>query len=439
MGANLECPGWESAVIDYFLAPDFSATQSESKEVYQTIGPVFLTEVMPDSDQWDYVNAYAIYDYLNYMNGHNVTVNSLFSDPKYIDPGTNISYLDTLRWYADQQQYAQLGNLYADNNITNIAYPEGTTGSISTISGNFLAAKMLGQLQQNIFYQGAYYKFSVLFGDYQPLMSLFALTDLPPLDSHFYGLPDFASTAVFELFSQSDGADSTTFPSEDKLWVRFYFRNGTDSDEIYQAYPLFNNGPDATDMRWTDFQDAMNKIVIGDVGTWCEQCGSIMSSTDRVFCSYFNVSNSLDFESTDEPNGHHGPVSPVVGGVIGAIVALVIAALIFGAIMLVSGLRFHRVKSRKSELGGFKGSQKLASDNDLTLPKGGAIVGATVETPGSPTGGHERVGSWELKQHDLPNIDATHPARRPSYEQDDDIGDIGAHPFRDPVKPDERV
>jgi hypothetical protein len=108
--------------------------------------------------------------------------------------------------------------------------------------------------------------------------------------------------------------------------------------------------------------------------------------------------------------------------------------------MLFAGIRLQRVKSHKSELGGFKGSQKLASDKDLTLPKGGAVVGATVETPGSPvTGGHERVGSWELKQPDLPNIAAPHPAaRRPSFEEDD-VGDIGASPFRAPVKPDERV
>jgi len=108
--------------------------------------------------------------------------------------------------------------------------------------------------------------------------------------------------------------------------------------------------------------------------------------------------------------------------------------------MLVGGVRFHRGRSHKSEMGGFKGSQKMASDKDLVLPKGGAIVGATVETPSSPLPtGNERVGSWELKQHDLPNIMSPRPvARRPSFE-DDDVGDVGAQPFRQPVQPDERV
>ena len=75
------------------------------------------------------------------------------------------------------------------------------------------------------------------------------------------------------------------------------------------------------------------------------------------------------------------------------------------------------------------------------MAAGGAVVGATVETPDSPVaGGHERVGSWELKQNEagMHNIAAPQPARRPSFE-DDDIGDIGAAPWQKPVKPDERV
>lgn len=437
IGGNIECPAFDTENIDYIQTPEFAETQAESRSVYETIGPVLLSEVMPP-EQWGYVNAYAIYDYLNYWNAHDVSINSLLSDPSSIDPSANVNYLDTLRYYADQQQYAQLGNLYATNNITSEPFPEGITGSISTLSGNLLAAKMLSQLQQNVVWQGEYYKLSLLFGDFQPLMSLFALSGLPALDSHFYGLPDFASVAVFELFSETDGStDGSEYPSEDELWVRFYFRNGTDPEEPYQAYPLFNNGPASTDMSWIDFQNAMSRILIGDVGVWCQQCGAFLSDYDRIFCAYWNASDSLNAETV---SSSHGRVSPAVGGVIGALVALVIAGIIFGALMLLGGLRFHRVKSRKSELGGFKGSQKLASDKDLTLPKGGAMMGATVETPGSPLpGGHERVGSWELKQHDIPNIAATHPARRPSFEDDDDVGDIGTAPFRAPTQPDERV
>ena len=431
----MDCVGWFSAIEDTFSTPEFAATQAESISLYQTIGRDFLSNVLVP-DKWGYVNAYAIYDYLSYLNEHNATVSSALSAPKYINADTNISYLDNLRWYADQQQYAQLGSMVATNNITDTSFPSGVAGSISTLSGNFLAAKMLAQLQTNVKYQGEYYKLSVLFGDYQPLVSFFALNGLPALNPDFYGLPEFGSVAVLELFSDTDSSDGTTYPSENDLWVRFWFNNGTNYDN-WRAYPLFNLSPEFVDMPWSDFQGAMYDIMIGDVGEWCQQCGAEYVPTDRVFCSYFNSSVSLDpaLESTS-----HNHLSPAVAGVIGAVITLVVAGMIFGLVMLIGGVRLYRNKGQKSDLGGFKGGQKLASDKDLTLPKGGAVVGATIETPGSPvTGGHERVGSWELKQHDMPNIAASHPAvRRPSFE-DDDVGDIGAAPYRKPTEPDERV
>jgi hypothetical protein len=271
-------------------------------------------------------------------------------------------------------------------------------------------------------------------GDYQPLVSFFALMGLPVLDSNFYGLPEYGSAAVLELFSKTDASDGLTYPSGDDLWIRFYFKNGTDPSEPYQAYPLFGLGPDQFELPWGTFLQSMERVMIGDIGVWCDQCGPQPLDASRVFCSYWNTSNSLEGTFTGSGSSHN-KLNPAVSGVIGAVVALVVAGIVFGAIMLIGGLRFHRVHSRKSDLGGFKGSQKLASDKDLTLPKGGAVVGATVETPGSPVpGGHERVGSWELKQNDLPNIAATHPARRPSFEEDEvDIAN------RKPVKPDERV
>ncbi|KAK5165482.1 uncharacterized protein LTR77_009011 [Saxophila tyrrhenica] len=436
VGGSLQCPAFVEQVEEYIATPDFADVQAATLPVYQKIGPAFLGGVLSE-DKWGFVNAYAIYDYLSYQNAHNTTASDLFASDEYTDPDTGASYIDTLRSYANQQQYAWFGNLYAENPITGTGFENDVKGSISTIAGNTLAAKMLNQLQTAIIYGGEYYQLSLLFGDYEPLLSLFALTSLPSLDSDFYGIPDFGSVAVFELFSIVEPG-TVEFPDVEDLWVRFYFRNGTDINQPYRAYSLFNYGPDTMELKWTDFQEEMLKIVVGDIGQWCQQCGASYSGSDRIFCSYWNASDSLDAVSTSSSSGSSG-LSPAVSGVIGAIIALVIAGLIFALLMLLAGVRFHRVKSHKSELGGFKGSQKLASDKDLTLPKGGAVVGATVvETPGSPVvGGHERVGSWELKGGGMPNIAEPRPAsvRRASWEDDD----VGEGPFRDPVKADERV
>lgn len=242
LGAQIGCPAWEIAAADTFTTPEFLQTQAVSQPIYDSVGPVLLSDVLPEQT-WDYWNAYAIYDYVNYQNAHNTTVAALLEDPRYINPATNVSYLDSLRWYADSQQYMWLGNMDAHNNITDGGLPGGVQGSISTLPGNMLAAKLLSQLQVNVANAGAYYKLNLLFGDYQPMMSLFALMNLPALNSHFYGLPDFGSVATLELFSYTTENSSTDFPAEDDLWVRFWFRNGTDAGSEFLAYSLFNYGP----------------------------------------------------------------------------------------------------------------------------------------------------------------------------------------------------
>ncbi|TKA79326.1 hypothetical protein B0A55_03461 [Friedmanniomyces simplex] len=439
LGGSLDCPAFNDAATQYAGTSDFSATESLSRQIYQDVGSQTLTGVL-DETAWDYYNAYAIYDYLNYQNAHNKTVAALFSQNANIN--TSYPVLDMLRWYADEQQYAQLGNLTAKNNYTGSdqPLPDGLTGSISTIAGNLLAAKMLAQLQVAIQTGGAYYTLSVLFGDFEPLLSLFALSGLPAVNPNFYGLPDFGSTAVFEVFSYTNDSMDTSFPSSSDLWVRFYFRNGTgandDASGNFQSYSLFGRGPDQLDMTWDEFQTAMYGIMLGDIGTWCTQCGA-----ENIFCAAWNSSDtatgSSDASSVSTTRKHE--LKPAIAGVIGAVVALAVAGILFAALMLIGGVRFHRVeKHKKHDMGGFKGSQKLASDRDLTIPKGGAVVGASVErSPESPISpiGHERVGSWELKQEQLerPNIADTQGMRLPSFEED------RVDPFRDPVRADERV
>lgn len=101
----------------------------------------------------------------------------------------------------------------------------------------------------------------------------------------------------------------------------------------------------------------------------------------------------------------HSKLSPAVAGVIGAVVTLAVAGLLFAVAMLVGGIRFHRVeRNNKSQLGGFKGSRKLASDADLSLPKNGVAPAGIVSfggDAGTRKTPHERIGSWELRQKEF--------------------------------------
>lgn len=74
-----------------------------------------------------------------------------------------------------------------------------------------------------------------------------------------------------------------------------------------------------------------------------------------------------------------------VAGIIGAVIMGAIIALIGLGLFVIGGFRFSRSdpKERKSSLGGFKGAEKMASDTDVRVGKGGAQ--------------QERVGSWELQ------------------------------------------
>ena len=114
--------------------------------------------------------------------------------------------------------------------------------------------------------------------------------------------------------------------------------------------------------------------------------------------------------------------------------------------MLFGGLRFHRNnKSKKHDLGGFKGSAKLASDADLHIPKNAAPIGIVAnEVVEEPKRGHERVGSWEMDKKDGRDtfssfggatIKGDDYGRKPSFDDDRD----GINPFTAPVNPRESV
>jgi hypothetical protein len=120
--------------------------------------------------------------------------------------------------------------------------------------------------------------------------------------------------------------------------------------------------------------------------------------------------------------------------------------LIFALAMLVGGVRLHRKKTLQA--GGFRGAVNMTPDRDVEVVSGGGVgkTGAVVvgrEAPaeqdvgGSVVGGHERIGSWEMKEpasHLPPGSDRM----RFSFEDDGDEDYRRAvDPFADPVKPKE--
>jgi hypothetical protein len=242
-----------------------------------------------------------------------------------------------------------------------------------------------------------------MFGEEQSFMSLISLMSVDYHDPTFRSIPAFGSAMIFELFS--NGANNTFPTSKEDLRVRFYFHNGTDFDDRQlTAFPIFGNGPSRTDMPYLEFEDLFSRIMVAGVGEWCEKCKS-----SSLFC--WGVDDAYTSPSLPYNTRKTSKISPTVAGVIGATVTLVVAALVFGLAMLLAGIRLHRVPSKKSELGGFKGSAKLASDPDVSLVANGtAPAGISFGTEGKK--GHERVGRWELRQKE-----AGERERREEFEE----------------------
>jgi hypothetical protein len=243
--------------------------------------------------------------------------------------------------------------------------------------------------------------FTFFFGEQDAMVSLMSLMMLESQSSDFKSIPPYGSAMIFELFSTGDGSEIPSDPND--LWVRFYFHNGTDSDtKPLQSYSMFNNGRSMTDMPYTQFERLFGSISMQGLNDWCTACSSA-----SLFCRGTDGSGVTLVVSAPQEMPKQYAISPVVGGIIGAFVSLVIAGLLFALAMLLAGIRFHRVEQRvgpKSHLGGFKGSAKLASDLDVSLSGNGAPPATTtagIVSFGDRKKGHERLGSWELRQKEF--------------------------------------
>jgi Histidine phosphatase superfamily (branch 2) len=408
------CPVYGAATASYYQSPIFKALQDSTDEFYDSLQPEFLDGIFSNSSV-GYFDAYYIWDYLNYEYIHNSTV------AENLDP-IEVARVKVLAadWvFAMNANTSMSGNTEGDH--------------IGVIAGRTLAARILQAFYMTINTQGESDKMTLLFGSFEPMIAFAALADLmSPQNSAFYNLPAPGSSFVFELFALREN-DIGTYPELNELYVRFLYQNGTEADSKAIEYSLFGRSPSQSMMSLSDFILGIERIMIYNVEDWCETCSSY-----SIFCPAFTGSN----DNFNTGSSRHRGLSPTVAGVIGALVALAVLALIIAAAMIIGGCRVQRVnKKRRSELGGFKGAEKLASDQDLTLPK--AQAGAEVTEPGSAhIRGHERVGSWELRdakaeEAQKANMGASLNAhmRRSSFEDDD----LQVNPYNAGVKPYDRV
>ena len=402
------CPAHDSATIAWSNSPQYQQIRAATLGFYKGFEASILNGVFLDSDV-SFDSAYPIFDYLSYGYVHNQSIKEALNDQD----------LARAHALADRWLFATNGN---------------TSGnSIQTIAGQTLVAEIGGLLLSNIETQGSESKLNALFGSFEPMIAFSALTQLTKANKDFNGLPDPGSSMVFEMFT-NDTATVQGYPDIDDLQVRFLFRNGTNSSTGLTVYPLFGNSDEQNTLSLSDFLNQIANFSKADVDDWCNTCGSISITP---FCS---ASNSSSSNGTAGPihTSTHKQMKPVIAGVIGAFIALAFVGVLLASSAFFVGARVHRTaKKQKTDLGGFKGSEKLASDQDL--PSGPTTTaGATV------VGSGERVRSWEMNdrkdaQNDVEgsagprHLSAPTSGFRLSFEGDD----LDIH--REPTKADERI
>ena len=264
-----------------------------------------------------------VFDLINVAEIHNATI-----------PASDLLTPDTLL------QVRTLANTHEYNLAYNASDP------IRAIAGATLAAEVLQALNNTVAGSGKV-PINIQFGFYAQFQAFFGLANLTPTNPDMFGIPDYASTMTFELFTN---AAPSPFPKPEDINVRFFFHNGTTGNNSAPvAYPLF--GRTDTAVPWNDFVTGINKFAIGNQPAWCQACGN-----GTGVCASPSTTSSGS-TSTGSGSSSSGGVSKAVAGVIGAMVTLAVILGIEAIVMLIAGLRL--VKKNRLNAAARQGSDTL--------------------------------------------------------------------------------
>ncbi|KAJ5775038.1 uncharacterized protein N7511_000049 [Penicillium nucicola] len=291
---------------NYFTSESYTSLLSSTQDFYKSLSP--MLDGAFSSSQMSFKNAYTIFDYLNVGNIHNST--STFPHKSDLT----------------DEVYHQLISL-AGSHEFNLAY--NASEKVRAIDGAVLAGEILAGLNDTIATKGKS-KLNVGFGSYGTIFSLFGLLQMPAASVNFTGIPDYASSMVFELVTNATGTD---FPSASDLSVRFMFHNGTLTGGAEPAvYPLYGQSSEL--LSWDDFSKKTKEIAVTSDEDWCSLCGN----TDGKCASSDNATTSSSPSTSTSGSG----MSLAVAGVIGAMVTLAVILGLQALFFLVGGFRIAK-------------------------------------------------------------------------------------------------
>ncbi|KAF2227146.1 histidine phosphatase superfamily [Elsinoe ampelina] len=301
-----QCPAWSSASKTYRTSPSYLDRLNSTASFYSQFEPI-LNPIM-GAGNVSYKNAYDVFDLLNTASIHNATV----------APRIPSDALDQARYLANEWEW---------NMNYNATQPSRSVG------GAALAGGILAQMDAAVKSKATKQKFNLMAGSYDTFLAFFGRANLTAASDNFYGLPNYAATMAFELFSEADDAAFPTNVNDD-LRVRFLFRNG--SETSLDAYPLFGQSQES--LSYGQFVGEMSPRAVTSVPQWCSTCGSLAD-----FCVAANQTNSAAADKATTTSA--SKMSNAAAGGIGAGVTLAVVAVLGG----LAALLMRRRKGRKTE------------------------------------------------------------------------------------------
>ncbi|KAH6699686.1 histidine phosphatase superfamily [Leptodontidium sp. MPI-SDFR-AT-0119] len=236
--------------------------------------------------------------------------------PEMLDYGTTI-HNSSLTTNVTSKQHFQLRTL-ADS--AEFGYNYNSSQISRAVGGQTLLGGIFSQLNQTVSSKGKL-KFSLLAGSYDNFMATFGLMNLTSASTDFFGLPRYASTMAFELFTAEN---TTTFPTNtDALSVRFLFRNGSDAGAPLTPYPLF--GGSESSLSRSNFSSQIQSRAIMSVSKWCSACNATQSFCPAGTSGTASQLPSQSSAAAAATSGGNGGISNAIAGVIGAMVTLAVA------------------------------------------------------------------------------------------------------------------
>ncbi|KAF3936332.1 hypothetical protein ABW19_dt0209717 [Dactylella cylindrospora] len=369
-GRLTDCPTREIALNRYFGSNDYKQMLQDTAGFYDSLYEPYFAGVF-ERGNMNFFWAYDLYDYVKQnRDALNETLGEMPQET-----------LDMLRAYASHLQF----NYYANTSTAmneNWDQPENRN-NLREMGARALARNITSSFENLMETGGLQDKFNVVLGNHDLMISFFALAGLTSRSDDFYGLPDFGSSMIFEVYTDDpDIRTENRTLDRANIKVAFGFRNGTSPDDTITYWPLFDEDPqgDPVSILYDKFIAKMDALAVQDTQQFCDLCELTIGVCANFATSSDAVSggNNQETDTTANNSGSSSGMEPAVAGVIGAVVTLAVLALAGAIAFFGFGVGVNRDRRRSSilsgigsgiggGLGGVGRKEKLSSEIELPL------------------------------------------------------------------------